>query len=192
MGLLFLISSKSDKAKIIEIFRFSTSRMGKLAIVVLFLVLPFSNGALRDMVETGYVQDPDLVGKLPLEFEADLDDIELERSIDDDFEEDCEEDNIDEERALNEDLELIDPQMRSEIEDYCNTDEGKTDEALCNRISSRAAKGKPKKKTKAKKKPKKEKKKPKKKKPKKTKPKKKPKKDKKKPKKKISHRIREE
>merc|ERR1712223_653634 len=136
-----------------DILTFKNS-MGKLAFIVLFLVLPFSNGALRDMVETGYVQDPDLVGKLPSEFEADLDDIELERSVDDDIEEDSEEDNIDEERALNEDLELIDPQMRSEIEDYCNTDAGKTDEALCNRISSRAAKGKPKKKTKAKKKPK--------------------------------------
>merc|ERR1712038_760652 len=166
--------------------------MGKLAYVVLFLILPFSNGLLRDMVETGYVQDPDLVGKLPMEFEADMDDIELERSIDDDIEEDSEEGSVDEERSLNEDLELLDPQMRSEIEDYCNTDAGKTDEALCSRITSRAAKGKPKKKTKAKKKPKKDKKKPKKKKPKKTKPKKKPKKTKKKPKKKISHRIREE
>merc|ERR1712038_128818 len=118
--------------------------MGKLAFVVLFLILPFSNGALRDMVETGYVQDPDLVGKLPMEFEADMDDIELERSIDDDIEEDSEEGSVDEERSLNEDLELLDPQMRSEIEDYCNTDAGKTDEALCSRISSRAAKGKPK------------------------------------------------
>merc|ERR1712038_2227750 len=144
--------------------------MGKLAFVVLFLILPFSNGALRDMVETGYVQDPDLVGKLPMEFEADMDDIGLERSIDDDIEEDSEEDTIDEERSLNEDLELLDPQMRSEIENYCNTDAGKADEALCNRISSRASKSKPKKKTKAKKKPKKDKKKPKKKKPKKTKP----------------------
>merc|ERR1712038_1909290 len=101
------------------------SSMGKLAFVVLFLVLPFSNGALRDMVETGYVQDPDLVGKLPSEFEADLDDIELERSVDDDIEEDSEEDIIDEDRALNEDLELLDPQMRSEVENYCNTDAGK-------------------------------------------------------------------
>merc|ERR1712038_1742474 len=149
--------------------------MGKLAFVVLFLILPFSNGALRDVVETGYIQDPDLVGKLPMEFEADMDDIELERSIDDDIEEDSEEATIDEERSLNEDLELLDPQMRSEIENYCNTDAGKADEALCSRITSRAAKGKPKK----------EKKKPKKKKPKKTKPKKKPKKTQKKPKKKI-------
>ena len=85
------------------------------------------------MVETGYVQDPDLVGKLPMEFEADMDDIELERSIDDDIEEDSEEDTVDEERSLNEDLELLDPQMRSEIEDYCNTDAGKSDEALCSR-----------------------------------------------------------
>merc|ERR1711976_251448 len=91
--------------------------------------------------------------------------------------------NYDETRALDEDLEMLDPEMRSEIEDYCNTDAGKTDEELCNRLSNRAAKNKPKKKTKAKapkKKPMKDKKKPKKKKPKnvkkpkKKKPKKKP------------------
>merc|ERR1711976_909946 len=66
--------------------------------------------------------------------------------------------NYDETRALDEDLEMLDPEMRSEIEDYCNTDAGKTDEELCNRLSNRAAKNKPKKKTKAKvKKPKKKK-----------------------------------
>merc|ERR1712179_190524 len=99
--------------------------------------------------------------------EEEFSDMELEHS-DADADE-----TVDEERSLDADLQMLDPAMRSEIEDYCATDAGKTDEALCSRITTRAAKAKPKKKTKTstpKKKPKKDK--------------KKPKKDKKKPKKK--------
>jgi len=174
--------------------------MGKVAFVLISFLLSSSNGLLEDMVETGYVQDPNMVGKLPMEFEEEFSDMELEHS-DADADETVEEESIDEERSLDADLQMLDPAMRSEIEDYCATDAGKTDEALCSRITTRAAKAKPKKKTKTstpKKKPKKDKKKPKKdkkkpkKKPKKTKkPKKKAKKPKgtKKPKKKISHRI---
>ena len=106
--------------------------MNQVAFVLLFILLPFSNGSFEDMVETGYVQDPDLVGKLPIEFQEELDDIELERN-DLDQDSDEEESNYDEIRSLDEDLEMLDPEMRSEIEDYCNTDAGKTDEALCNR-----------------------------------------------------------
>ena len=108
--------------------------MSQVAFVLLFILLPFSNGSFEDMVETGYVQDPDMVGKLPIEFQEELDDIELERSDLD--EESGEEDSkFDEMRSLDEDLELLDPEMRSEIEDYCNTDAGKNDEALCNRCT---------------------------------------------------------
>ena len=57
---------------------------------------------------------------------------ELERN-DLDQDSDEQESNYDEMRSLGEDLEMLDPEMRSEIEDYCNTDAGKTDEALCNR-----------------------------------------------------------
>ena len=106
--------------------------MSQVAFVLLFILLPFSNGSFEDMVETGYVQDPDMVGKLPIEFQEELDDIELER---DDLNEnaDEEENQFNEMRSLHDDLEMLDPEMRSEIEDYCNSDAGKTDEALCNR-----------------------------------------------------------
>ena len=108
--------------------------MNQVAFVLLFIFLPFSNGSFEDMVETGYVQDPDLVGKLPIEFQEALDDIELERNdLDEDSDE--EENKVNEMRSLDEDLEMLDPEMRSEIEDYCNTDTGKTDEALCNRCT---------------------------------------------------------
>merc|ERR1711997_364369 len=175
-------SKKSDTLKAIVRLRLLISNMGKLALVLLSLFLSSSNGLFQDMVETGYVQDPNMVGKLPLEFQEELSDLELEHS-DVDADEDIEEDTIDDERSLDADLQMLDPAMRSEIEDYCNTDAGASDKALCSRITTRAAKAKPKKKTKTtapKKKPKKTKKKPKK-------DKKKPKK--KKPKKKISHRI---
>ena len=108
--------------------------MSQVAFVLLFILLPFSNGSFEDMVETGYVQDPDMVGKLPIEFQEELDDIELER---DDLNEnaDEEENQFNEMRSLHDDLEMLDPEMRSEIEDYCNSDAGKTDEALCNRCT---------------------------------------------------------
>merc|ERR1712076_65707 len=139
--------------------------MGKLAFVLLSFLLSSSNGLFQDMVETGYVQDPNMVGKLPMEFQEELSNLELEHS-DVDADEDFEEDTIDDERSLDADLQMLDPAMRSEIEDYCNTDAGASDKALCSRITTRAAKNKPKK---TKTKPKKDKKKPKKKKPKKTK-----------------------
>ena len=106
--------------------------MSQVAFVLLFILLPFSNGSFEDMVESGYVQDPYLVGKLPIEFQEELDDIELERNDLDEYSGD-EENKFDEIRSLEEDLEMLDPDMRSEIKDYCNTDAGKTDEALCNR-----------------------------------------------------------
>ena len=108
--------------------------MSQVAFVLLFILLPFSNGSFEDMVESGYVQDPYLVGKLPIEFQEELDDIELERNdLDEDSDE--EENKFDEMRSLDDDLEMLDPEMRTEIEDYCNSDAGKNDEELCNRCT---------------------------------------------------------
>ena len=109
--------------------------MGKVAFVLISFLLSSSNGLLEDMVETGYVQDPNMVGKLPMEFEEEFSDMELEHS-DADADETVEEESIDEERSLDADLQMLDPAMRSEIEDYCATDAGKTDEALCSRSMS--------------------------------------------------------
>ena len=105
--------------------------MGRSSIwLVLFLVSSLY-GLNEDMIETGYIQDPNSVGKLPIEFQDDF----LNGYLIDDDDEDILEEIYDgiEERSLENDVEGFDPEMKTQLNDYCKSAEGKNDKDLCKR-----------------------------------------------------------
>jgi hypothetical protein len=84
--------------------------MGKASIwLVLFLVSSLY-GLNEDMIETGYIQDPNMVGKLPMEFQDDF----LRTYLIDDDDEDILEQNHDdiEEWSFENDVDDFDPEIK--------------------------------------------------------------------------------
>ena len=103
-----------------------------LASFILFSMLMSSAiGLNEDMIETGYLQDPTSVGKLPTEFEEDIADMDHGYINEDTMEE--YQDEFDErsmEDVLLLDMSILDSEMKSQLRDYCNTKEGK-DDVVC-------------------------------------------------------------
>ena len=100
-------------------------------ISLLSIVISFSYGLNEDMIETGYIQDPSSVGKLPIEFQNDL--LVLEDvNIKDDTEViyQAENDLNGHTRSLDDDLNILDAFMKQQLEHYCNSPEGRKDKAL--------------------------------------------------------------
>ena len=97
-------------------------------LVLLSFLISSTRGLNEDMIATGYLQDPALVGQLPSEFEEDIMDTDHGYNIDDTIEEDYQGVSIDQ-RSLQDDINsLEDAEMRSQLEGYCKTEEGKADD----------------------------------------------------------------
>ena len=102
-----------------------------ISLTVFLCVILRSNCLNEDMIETGYIQDPASVGKLPIQFEKDLLESDyFDISEDTEVEHRFENHQNENKRSLDEDLKMLDPFMKQQLKEYCLSKEGKKDMAL--------------------------------------------------------------